>query len=275
VMWPLYDLCIHGEADSLRNCASNIDTGTGVLTLKATRTINPGDMLYLPYYSNGDVSNYVALENWGFATPLVSLETKITRLELTVQESIEAMSATGVAVKTTEYLNNISFLLPATARPAESESFLGYLRHLAQGGDVLEPTVHCGGHTAPDCAGCPQGNGASWCNGDCKWQNEDCVRSEDASTFRYAASKTTWEQELLSFRIGLRFMERALGRYTTSIAEDEALLEKGGFSDPRIQYMVILRRDEKEVLTWWAKYFRLTSRIRDHTNFRTGHREEL
>ena len=29
--------------------------------------------------------------------------------------------------------------------------------------------VSCGGHFAPTCPLCPQGNGAAWCNGDCFW----------------------------------------------------------------------------------------------------------
>ena len=35
--------------------------------------------------------------------------------------------------------------------------------------------VVCGGHTAETCSECPQGNGAYWCNGDCKWFNGECV----------------------------------------------------------------------------------------------------
>ena len=34
--------------------------------------------------------------------------------------------------------------------------------------------VHCGGHTANSCAGCPQGKKAAWCNGECFWHNEKC-----------------------------------------------------------------------------------------------------
>merc|ERR1712066_685377 len=34
--------------------------------------------------------------------------------------------------------------------------------------------VSCGGHKAQSCAACPQGYGASWCNGDCVWKNEQC-----------------------------------------------------------------------------------------------------
>lgn len=35
--------------------------------------------------------------------------------------------------------------------------------------------VSCGGHYAPSCAECPQGYGAAWCNGECKWENGACV----------------------------------------------------------------------------------------------------
>lgn len=35
--------------------------------------------------------------------------------------------------------------------------------------------VSCGSHNAISCSGCPQGNGASWCNGDCEWLNEECT----------------------------------------------------------------------------------------------------
>ncbi|KAL7539051.1 hypothetical protein ACHAXR_009004 [Thalassiosira sp. AJA248-18] len=44
-----------------------------------------------------------------------------------------------------------------------------------------EPSVSCGFHTAHSCSGCPQGNGASWCNGDCKWCNAraECVHATE------------------------------------------------------------------------------------------------
>lgn len=31
------------------------------------------------------------------------------------------------------------------------------------------PQVKCGGHSAPSCSECPQGNGQAWCHGDCEW----------------------------------------------------------------------------------------------------------
>ena len=35
--------------------------------------------------------------------------------------------------------------------------------------------VSCGLHTATSCSQCPQGHGASWCNGDCLWLGEQCI----------------------------------------------------------------------------------------------------
>jgi len=39
---------------------------------------------------------------------------------------------------------------------------------------IVTSSVSCGAHYAPSCADCPQGNGAAWCNGDCKWINNQC-----------------------------------------------------------------------------------------------------
>jgi len=36
-------------------------------------------------------------------------------------------------------------------------------------------TVSCGVHDAANCSACPQGNGESWCNGDCLWIADECV----------------------------------------------------------------------------------------------------
>merc|ERR1719221_1467132 len=35
-------------------------------------------------------------------------------------------------------------------------------------------TVSCGNHNAASCAECTQGNGESWCNGDCSWRDGSC-----------------------------------------------------------------------------------------------------
>ena len=45
----------------------------------------------------------------------------------------------------------------------------------SSGYDCCYKPVSCGGHEAPSCKECTQGNGASWCNGDCEWSNDECV----------------------------------------------------------------------------------------------------
>ena len=35
--------------------------------------------------------------------------------------------------------------------------------------------VSCGNHQANSCSDCPQGNGRTWCNGQCQWLNGVCV----------------------------------------------------------------------------------------------------
>lgn len=43
--------------------------------------------------------------------------------------------------------------------------------------------VSCGGHKALNCSLCPQGNGASWCHGDCAWVAGECVFSPNMGVF--------------------------------------------------------------------------------------------
>jgi len=43
-----------------------------------------------------------------------------------------------------------------------------------------EVGVNCGAHHAKSCFACPQGNGASWCNGDCKWEGGQCIIRDSA-----------------------------------------------------------------------------------------------
>ena len=51
--------------------------------------------------------------------------------------------------------------------------------HTLQG---LPPSVSCGQHTARSCAECPQGNGKSWCNGDCRWRDGECTNPSGTFT---------------------------------------------------------------------------------------------
>mmetsp|Transcript_3066 Transcript_3066/g.6374 ORF Transcript_3066/g.6374 Transcript_3066/m.6374 type:complete len:288 (+) Transcript_3066:575-1438(+) len=51
--------------------------------------------------------------------------------------------------------------------------------------------VSCGGHFAPTCGDCPQDNGETWCNGDCKW---------DSSTSKCIFSVHPAYPDLIKFR---------------------------------------------------------------------------
>ena len=46
--------------------------------------------------------------------------------------------------------------------------------------------MSCGNHNATSCQDCPQGNGAGWCNGDCKWIpiNNQCVAAGPGNQFK-------------------------------------------------------------------------------------------
>jgi len=44
------------------------------------------------------------------------------------------------------------------------------------------PGVSCGEHRANSCSSCPEGKGAPWCNGDCKWINGQCMDKRSASS---------------------------------------------------------------------------------------------
>merc|ERR1719219_2096273 len=54
---------------------------------------------------------------------------------------------------------------------------------------AINHQVYCGGHSASDCGDCPQGNGPTWCNGDCTWVDDQCVARGDTGVVCYDTSK--------------------------------------------------------------------------------------
>ena len=58
------------------------------------------------------------------------------------------------------FINNLNMILIIYLQDNTNEWF----------SDLVVEVV-CGGHKADTCSDCPQGNGASWCNGDCQWSN--------------------------------------------------------------------------------------------------------
>jgi len=51
--------------------------------------------------------------------------------------------------------------------------------------------VKCGGHYASSCSSCPQGNGESWCNGDCTWRSGRCVSKSSNGGGRSISGRST------------------------------------------------------------------------------------
>lgn len=48
-------------------------------------------------------------------------------------------------------------------------------RPCSQGfGEFAGEHVSCGGHFASTCKDCPEGNGETWCNGECEWRDDSC-----------------------------------------------------------------------------------------------------
>merc|ERR1712217_231934 len=45
--------------------------------------------------------------------------------------------------------------------------------------------VSCGGHHAPSCHACPQGNGAGWCNADCAWVFGECLPRKKVEKLKF------------------------------------------------------------------------------------------
>ena len=50
---------------------------------------------------------------------------------------------------------------------------------LHTGGSSGASWVSCGSHSTQSCAECPQGNGASWCNGECFWEDGQCKLQQE------------------------------------------------------------------------------------------------
>jgi hypothetical protein len=47
----------------------------------------------------------------------------------------------------------------------------------------METHVVCGAHTAPSCAECPMGNGPSWCDGQCQWNDNTNICEERPASY--------------------------------------------------------------------------------------------
>merc|ERR1712224_1184907 len=168
-----------------------------------------------------------ALENWGFATEFASMGLKHVRVHVSAAQAQSLAASYALPDQIVPALSGANFSLSETAKNEEARHFVGYLRLLVEGGQGFQEKVNCGGHEAPKCASCPQGHGASWCNGDCQWVNMACVQISAHSSARQSHQRSTWEVESRAMLIGKELIRSALSRYPQTLHEDESLLDQG------------------------------------------------
>merc|ERR1712187_813964 len=159
---------------------------------------------------------------------------------------------------TTMRMHAVNFTLEEPSTNDEAKAFMGYLRFLVADAPDMQYQVSCGGHQAKSCADCPQGNGADWCNGDCKWERGQCVLGSTAKV-RHMQPRGSLAKEVIALRVGLEIITNAIGRYATTLEEDEAMLD-AGITETRVRFMVVIRSDEKSVLRWGQCFCRRSLR---------------
>merc|ERR1712048_1041328 len=81
------------------------------------------------------------------------------------------------------------------------------------GNGGMPGNVNCGGHRASNCASCPQGNGAGWCNGDCYWGSGQCLNRN--SVFLVSFGAGVFPLQFLSF--AFTFVVCSISRPSLSI----------------------------------------------------------
>ena len=69
----------------------------------------------------------------------------------------------GIRVQVIETISRYCFSLLPVGHKTTEYIYVGKL-------------VSCGNHQADNCLLCPQGHGASWCNGDCSWDGSKCIK---------------------------------------------------------------------------------------------------
>ena len=94
--------------------------------------------------------------------------------------------------------------------------------------------MSCGGHYADSCSGCPQGNGASWCNNDCFWSNGRCIS---------AAGGANQDHEVL------RNTYREMRKVNPSLRQDSSL-EKAAQSVKRCVYSHDHHKSADNLVNW-------------------------
>jgi len=224
--YPLVDLISHGE----ENVDFAFDAQLQALRVFATNPVRRGAEFFSQYFRPDEMDNFALLEMGGFALD---------------------GNRRGVVLRIPDA--GPRFKLELTAENRNARQFLGYLRaRVGQNGSINISSFVAG---ETDWVGVPDA-ATGWLyfwrpsTGETSWAvpgDPGSVRGGPVLT-----PATTWGVEREALRLGQTFLEAALARYPQTLAQDDELLA-GDIPDVRLRFAVMLRRDEKFVLSWWQR----------------------
>lgn len=224
--YPLVDLITHGN----ENIDFTFDNELQALRLFATNPIHTGDEFFSEYFTSNEMDNFALLEMGGFA-----LAGNVKRVVLQIPDAKPL------------------FKLEATSQSRDARQFLAYLRARVNPNGTIDISDHF--PAEKDWIGVPDAT-TGWLyfwnsrTGETSWSPPGDPDSIKGGPILTPAS--TWGVEIEALRLGQTFLEAALARYPETILQDEVLLA-GDIPDLRVRFAVMLRRDEKFVLSWWLR----------------------
>jgi len=226
-LFPLLDLMQHGHP---ANVGIEFDEHISALRIRARQSITSGEELYFAYFEDLSRSNFEILSMWGFAV------TNAARLmEFKVQLKSGRLIEVGLA---------------STVEDGAARYLLGQLRIEAASGQQIRLPKALG----PDWMAIADVESGMFYYFNARTNESTWERPGGLSPAaeQHEVPRTTWGVEAAALHHGLELFTAALAKYPQTLAEDEALIAAGS-EDTRLRYMVLLRRDEKIVLSWWLR----------------------
>jgi len=229
-LFPLLDLMQHGHP---ANVGIEFDKHMSALRIQARRHIRSGEELSFAYFEDLSRSNFEILSMWGFA---------VTNAARLVEFKVKLKSGRVLEVG-----------LAGTVEDGAARYLLGQLRIEAASGRQIRLPKSLG----PDwvAVGDVESGMFYYFNAHTNESTWERPGVSAPAAEHHEVPTTSWGVEAAAMRQGLELFTAALAKYPQSLAEDEALLATG-LEDIRLRSMVLLRRDEKTVLSWWLVVLR-------------------
>ena len=224
IMFPIFDLALHGDHASI-DCS--YDAGREVLIVKTRKRIYSGTEIwngYLRFTRENDTepsNNNEVLSTWGFASERITSTPglRCCHFNMKSSEAEQLQLEIGLRDNLSNHWNDWGgwpFVKFKICDSAEWPEHRNFLGFLRQ---------------IASSATLPK-----------------LVKNKTASS---------WKIEKRALRMGQHYLEGRLQKFPETLEEDEALLANpASFTDPRVRFMVMLRKEEKVAITWWLKRFR-------------------